>query len=149
VEAIKAGFLWNEVNSNFGRVIYKVVNNKIMQANFRVTMVLSLIIFTILFLIPTENLPEQSIFKWWDKAQHTFVFMALTTLAFLAFPKNSFKTSVCLLIYGGSIEVIQAMTSWRQGEFSDWVSDAIGILIIFLGLIIFRQFRMKIAKKNH
>ena len=90
-------------------------------------------------MIPIQDLPEQSLFKWWDKAQHCLVFMALTTVAFLAYPKSYLKASIYLLMYGGFIEVLQAMTSWRQGDFYDWVADAFGILIIFIGLEISKR----------
>jgi VanZ family protein len=118
------------------KVLYKGLKIKkySLQAILRWLTILSIIVFTVLFLIPTQDLPEQSIFKWWDKSQHSLVFMALTTVAFLAYPKSNLITSIYLLIYGGFIEVLQAMTSWRQGDFYDWLADAFGVLIIYLVL---------------
>ena len=58
---------------------------------------LSLIVFTILFLIPTEALPEQSVFTWWDKAQHIIVFMSLSLVAFFAYPQNFLKLYAYLM----------------------------------------------------
>lgn len=124
-----------------------MINNNSVQTIFKCLTILSLIIFTILFLIPTQDLPEQSVFKWWDKAQHTFVFMVLTTVAFLAHPKSYLKASIYLLMYGGFIELLQAMTSWREGDFYDWVADAFGILIIFIVMETFNQISFQRAMK--
>jgi VanZ family protein len=124
-----------------------LINNISIRTIFRSLTILILIIFTVLFLIPTQDLPEQSIFKWWDKAQHAFVFMALTTVTFLAFPTSYLKVSIYLLMYGGFIELLQAMTSWRKGDFYDWVADAFGILIIFIVMETFNQISFQRSKK--
>ena len=121
-----------------------MINNISIRTIFRSLTILILIIFTVLFLIPTQDLPEQSIFKWWDKVQHCLVFMALTTVAFIAYPKSQLKVSIYLLMYGGFIEVLQAMTSWRKGDFYDWVADAFGVLITYLVLETFIKIFRKV-----
>ena len=106
---------------------------------FKAFLLFSLIVFTVLFLIPTEALPEQSVFKWWDKAQHIIVFMSLSLVAFFAYPQNFLKQSAYLMVYGAIIEVLQYLTNWRQEDFFDWIADVTGILIIYLVLEIIRR----------
>lgn len=147
---IKTRFLGYGIHPKFYKLLLKylkLINNNSIQKIFRFLTILILIIFTVLFLIQTQDLPEQSIFKWWDKAQHTFVFMGLTTVAFLAYPKSYLKVSIYLLMYGGFIELLQAMTSWRHGDFYDWVADAFGILFIFIVMETFNQISFQRAKK--
>lgn len=107
---------------------------------FKALLLLILIILTILFLIPIQELPGQAIFKRWDKVQHTIFFMGLTIIAFFAYPKIPLKLFVYLSLYGAFIEVLQSTTSWRKGEFYDWVADIIGIFIIYIGFKILRKF---------
>ena len=99
----------------------------------------ALVFFTALFLVPAQFLPDESIFNWWDKAQHTLVFIALGFVAFLAYPKTYPKALIGLLIYGALIEVAQSLTTWRQGDVLDWIADAIGVLIIWACLILFHR----------
>ena len=91
-----------------------------------------LVLFTILFLMPTHYLPEESIFNWWDKAQHAAVFGVLTVFAILTYPDKVKALTLGLLLYGALIEILQSCTSWRQGDFSDWCADAIGVVIMYL-----------------
>ena len=98
---------------------------------------LALLIFTILFLVPTPYLPDDALFHWWDKAQHALVFAGLMILGVIAYPKEIIKVASGLLIYGASIEVIQSLTGWRSGDLLDWYADAIGVVLIWITLILF------------
>jgi VanZ family protein len=102
-----------------------------------------LILFTVLFLAPTQFLPEESVFNFWDKAQHTLAFIALGILAFLAHPKTYAKALIFLIIYGALIEVLQSMTSWRRGDLLDWIADALGVLIVWACLVVYQRFWVK------
>jgi VanZ family protein len=35
--------------------------------------------------------------------------------------------AIALLAFGGAIELAQAATGWRYGEWSDWLADAVGL----------------------
>jgi VanZ family protein len=88
------------------------------------------IFFGFLCLIPTAYLPS-GLFNWWDKAQHVIAFFCLYSFGVLAYQKALGKVAIGLLLYGGSIEILQWFTGWRSGELSDWLADGIGILIGF------------------
>jgi VanZ family protein len=86
-------------------------------------------------LTPASYLPDQ-VFDIWDKAQHASAFLVLTGLGFWAFPASAMRVAVGLLVYGGMIELAQAATGWRTGDWQDWVADAIGVLAACLAWFI-------------
>ena len=90
----------------------------------------SLGLFTVLFLMPTEFLPDESIFSWWDKAQHALVFGVLALLGLLAYPTRIHLIFWGLLIYGAVIEVLQSLSGWRQGDVYDWYADTMGVVLV-------------------
>jgi VanZ family protein len=80
----------------------------------------------VLSLMPASYLPAQ-IFSLWDKAQHALAFTVLATLGLLAYPRQPWRVAIGLLAFGGAIELAQAATGWRHGEWSDWLADAVGL----------------------
>ena len=108
---------------------------KVLITAFYVTLAL----LTGLFLVPTELLPEDSIFAWWDKAQHALVFGFLALLGLLAYPTKIKTIFWGLLIYGALIEVLQSLLGWRSGDVYDWCADAIGIVLAYSGALIVRM----------
>lgn len=80
----------------------------------------------VLSLLPTAYLPPQ-VFSLWDKAQHALAFTALATLGLLAYPRRPGRMAIALLAFGGAIELAQAATGWRYGEWGDWLADALGL----------------------
>ena len=80
----------------------------------------------VLSLLPTAYLPPQ-VFSLWDKAQHALAFTALATLGLLAYPRRPWCVLAVLLAFGGAIELAQAATGWRYGEWADWLADAVGL----------------------
>ena len=76
--------------------------------------------------MPVAYLPPQ-VFNLWDKAQHALAFTALTTVGLLAYPRQPWRVAIGLLAFGGAIELAQAATGWRYGEWSDWLADAVGL----------------------
>jgi VanZ family protein len=86
---------------------------------------------TVLLLIPSYNIPKA--FDFYDKAQHVLVFVTLTVAGLLAFPnvpKHSKAVVLGLICYGGLMEVLQsALTTTRHGEWLDWLTDGVGILV--------------------
>lgn len=80
----------------------------------------------VLSLLPTAYLPPQ-VFSLWDKAQHALAFTALAALGLLAYPRRPGRMAIALLAFGGAIELAQAATGWRYGEWGDWLADALGL----------------------
>lgn len=77
-------------------------------------------------LMPTGYLPPQ-VFSLWDKAQHALAFAALAGLGLRAYPHHPWHLVTGLLVFGGAIELAQAATGWRHGEWGDWLADAVGL----------------------
>ena len=90
---------------------------------------LALLVLTTLSLMPTGLLPPQ-VFSLWDKAQHALGFGWLTLLGLLAYPNLRVRLPLLLLAHGGLIEVAQAATGWRYGEWMDLLADAVGIAVV-------------------
>ena len=78
-------------------------------------------------LVPVDQIP--SAFNFWDKAQHTLGFIALTGMGLLAYPSRPRTLVIGLMLFGAGIECAQALSGWRQGDWQDWVADAVGIAL--------------------
>ena len=85
-----------------------------------------LLCVAVLSLMPTGYLPPQ-VFSLWDKAQHALAFTALAGLGLRAYPRHAWPVLAGLLVFGAGIELAQAATGWRHGEWGDWLADAIGL----------------------
>ena len=86
----------------------------------------------LLSLLPPSGIPPALTF--WDKAQHALGFVVLAWLA-LASGMRTQRVLVGLLLWGAVIELLQSLTSWRQGDVWDWVADAVGVL---MGCLLYR-----------
>lgn len=91
---------------------------------------LLVLIVIALTLSPTAYLPKQA-FTFWDKAQHALAFATLALLGALAYPRRIGLLVFSLLAFGGAIELAQAATGWRSGDWADWLADGVGL---FAGL---------------
>lgn len=89
---------------------------------------LSVLGITVASLLPTALLPPQA-FDIWDKAQHAAAFAWLAVLGLLSYPTPTLRVCVGLLALGGAIELAQAATGWRYGEWADLVADGVGIFL--------------------
>jgi VanZ family protein len=81
--------------------------------------------------MPVEFLPPD-VFDWWDKLQHALAFGVLTLLGLVAYGRNSTsikRMTIAMVIYGALIELLQAVSGWRYGEFWDWLADVLGVAI--------------------
>ena len=87
-----------------------------------------LLCVAVLSLLPTDYLPPP-IFSLWDKAQHALAFAALAALGLQAYPHRRWRVLAGLLVFGGLIELAQAATGWRYGEWADWLADAVGLAL--------------------
>ena len=110
------------------------------------------VFITIIFLIPTNEMPELSNFLIpIDKIIHVFIFLALTFL-WLSYinsllnntkPIVLFFILVVCLLYGILIEVIQEFyVSSREAEVFDVIADLLGVS---LGLLFFRNYKNRIT----
>lgn len=88
---------------------------------------------TVLSLLPGEYYLSSGPFDWWDKAQHALAFIVLCGLGLLAYSGRSTRVFLSLLAYGVLIELTQAATGWRYGDWQDWVADALGVGTSYLG----------------
>ncbi len=78
-------------------------------------------------LAPVAYLKPVSAFTFWDKAEHGLAFAVLAWLALLVWPKRPLRLWLILLAFGGAIELLQAASGWRSGEWADWLADGIGL----------------------
>ena len=94
---------------------------------------LSLSTLVVLSLLPTDQLPG-GIFNFWDKAQHALGFGLLTVLALRAYPGTGLlRNAWALLVVGGLVELAQAATTWRTGDWADLLADGVGIVLALAG----------------
>ena len=89
--------------------------------------------FAFLALVPAQYLPPH-IFNWWDKAEHALAFAAMGGLGLLAYPRRWTRVLLGLLAFGAVIELAQAATGWRSGEWGDWLGDTVGLGVAWLVL---------------
>ena len=80
-----------------------------------------------LTLSPAAYLPKQA-FSLWDKAEHALAFATLVLLGVLAYPRRIGLLVFSLLAFGGAIELAQAATGWRSGDWADWLADGVGLV---------------------
>lgn len=93
---------------------------------------LALLAATVVALLPVRYL-SLPVFSWWDKAQHAASFAVLTIWALAVWSTKLRRIAVGMMMYGGALELAQAWTGWRYGEWADWGADALGVaLAVFL-----------------
>ncbi|SCX75813.1 VanZ family protein [Desulfoluna spongiiphila] len=92
----------------------------------RVVLALSLVIITILSLVPVRGSLAVDI---WDKAQHAGAYLYLTLLVWGASsPRGlTLRHAALLMAYGIGIEGAQACLPWRSFSVLDMVANASGI----------------------
>lgn len=79
----------------------------------------------VLSLAPTSpELPTTG----WDKSNHFVGFAMLAVLGLPAYLRYRWVVLIGLVLYGGLIEVLQSHTTYRLGEWSDLLADAIGVV---------------------
>jgi VanZ family protein len=88
----------------------------------------SAFVLAIASLVPVDLLPQQAA-TIWDKGQHAFGFAWLALIGLLAYSDKPLTVLPALLVYGGVIELLQAATGWRYGEWLDFLADGIGVVI--------------------
>jgi VanZ family protein len=89
-----------------------------------------------LVLLVAALLPVPAHMQWVplvDKLEHMAAFFALTWLGRLAGVRPLWRLALMLVGLGVAIELVQALTSWRQGDVLDAVADTLGVA---LGLLL-------------
>ena len=104
----------------------------------RITFWCSAIVLAIASLVPVDLLPQQAA-TIWDKGQHAFGFAWLVLIGLLAYSHKPWTVLPALLVYGGVIELLQAATGWRYGEWLDFLADGIGVVMGTLLWLVIRR----------
>jgi len=68
----------------------------------------------------------------WDKSNHALGFLLLALLGAASWPGRRARVLLALAVYGGAIEMAQAASGYRFGEWLDWGADLAGLAIGFL-----------------
>jgi VanZ family protein len=106
-----------------------------------------LILTTVLLLMPSYAVPKA--FNFYDKAQHSFVFITLSLAGLLAFSDRLKAVCLGLCLYGGLMEVLQStVTTTRHGDVVDWLADTLGIVVGLSVYLLSRQIVKKYAINN-
>ena len=98
---------------------------------------LAMMAVTVLALLPIQHL-QLPVFDWWDKAQHAFAFVVLTSGALLLWPSASGWVVVGMIAYGAGLELAQWAVGWRFAEWADLAADAVGVVGACVFLILWR-----------
>jgi VanZ family protein len=78
-----------------------------------------------LCLAPGKDLPQVNL---WDKAEHATAWFVLTAIGLALWPSRPGRIAGFALVLGALVEVLQAvMPLGRDGDWRDWVADAIGV----------------------
>jgi len=93
---------------------------------------------TIVALLPVRYL-TLPVFSLWDKLQHAGGFAVLSFWALLIWSTRMSRVVLWMLIYGGALELAQAWTGWRYGEWADWAADAAGVALAFLLFVVLKR----------
>lgn len=73
---------------------------------------------------PSQPLPSTG----WDKSNHLLAFGVLSLLGRRAFAGHWLALLAALAAYGGVIELLQGMTTYREADWLDLVADTCGVL---------------------
>lgn len=85
---------------------------------------------TVTFLLLMEVTSSQATFPHADKVVHMILFLGLSSMGALAFPKHRSHVFLGLAFYGVLTEILQHLiTVTRHASFLDWISDVVGILL--------------------
>jgi VanZ family protein len=99
-----------------------------------------LLVLSILCLYPL-SFPALPNFSYFDKFMHLSFYAVIGIGAIIDYfltwntkiPIGKFnKLALCLIIFGVTIEILQAFSGYRQGEFSDIVANSLGVFLVWL-----------------
>ena len=94
---------------------------------FQLAFLAGLLAVSVLSLIPKDELPTLEI---WDKWKHLAAYATLALLAALAFASHIFRpVAAGLVLWGGVLELGQALVPGRSPEWLDVLANAIGVAL--------------------
>lgn len=94
---------------------------------WRIAFPLALVVAFVIALRPTPDVAPA--FAHQDKVMHLLAFAGLTLLGTLGWPARVPRIVALMLAYGLAMELAQATTPHRQGDWADWLADAAGIFL--------------------
>ncbi|MGE4241086.1 VanZ family protein [Ramlibacter sp.] len=95
----------------------------------------------VLALMPNERQPTTG----WDKANHLLAFGTLAVLGLASWPERVRAVAAALVGYGVLIELLQALTPHRSGDWVDVVADSCGIVVGWLAWTAWKSLRRRAA----
>ena len=104
---------------------------------WRLTFFACLLAVLVLSLLPQADLPPVN--TGWDKADHAFAYLVLGLLGLAAFPGRVVLVFAGLVAFGGAVEMLQGLTTWRFAEWSDLLADVIGLAAAALVVPLWRR----------
>lgn len=99
---------------------------------FKIFFWFSILVVLILAVLPNSRIP--SVFIFWDKAQHFLAFCFLSGLGLRAYRSSWIFIFLGLILWGGTIEIIQWFLPWRDASVADFFADALGVISLFLAI---------------
>ncbi|GJG98869.1 VanZ family protein [Cupriavidus pauculus] len=99
---------------------------RLTSSNFRLLFAACALGVLVLSLLPPDA-PEVS--TGWDKSNHLLAFGVLAVLGVRAWPGRAWHVVVGLIAYGGMIEFLQSLTTYRDASWLDLLADGVGIAI--------------------
>jgi VanZ family protein len=91
----------------------------------RILFAFCLVVVLVLALVP-PSVPTPA--TGWDKANHALAFAVLAWLGRWSFPGRTGALLGGLLAYGVLIELLQALTPYRDADWHDVVADGVGLV---------------------
>lgn len=105
----------------------------------RALFILALSVSFVVALLPAPEAIELSGGR--DKIGHFLAFFGLGVLGYAGWPHHLTAVTLALLAYGAAMELAQSMTTWRHGDFGDWIADAAGVLAALVVHLVWRRLR--------
>lgn len=99
---------------------------RLTSSNFRLLFAICALSVLVLALLPPDA-PEVS--TGWDKSNHLLAFGVLAALGVRAWPGRAWHVVAGLIAYGGMIEFLQSLTTYRDASWLDLIADGVGIAI--------------------
>ncbi len=85
----------------------------------------AIVVLVLALIPPSHYIPSTP----WDKLNHAMAFAVLAILGLQSYRTRIAVVLGSLLAYGGLIELLQGLTSFRNAEWGDWLADAVGLVL--------------------
>ncbi|MEO8502413.1 MAG: VanZ family protein [Acidobacteriota bacterium] len=95
----------------------------------------------VLCLIPIPQGAEGAALPESDKVVHVLMFGGLALLWWRVLPRRWLLLSVTVTLYGGLMELLQALTPYRSCDLMDFLADGLGVAIALAGAALWARRR--------